>query len=403
VGRTCKVIETPDPWIDWIGFQGKELVVLTPLGLARGASGQSLQPVPGGQRITSAVLSDQHLFAVAEGRLLRFDLQGRPAEERIPALPMRAFSSAGLLFVDTSNGLFRKSPEGWILTRPRPDSLPPGPSHVSALASWNGKPVVGLFDAGILVGEVTGQRFAWTSVPETAVWGVNALLPVDATLFIASLRGVARFDGRRMQGPSTGAAYALARTKEGIALGFGQGVQLADGRWLSAFHGLPGNQALALAEGHELFVGTPSGLGAIAGGRVAWRVAAGDGKLPHPWVTALAIFQNSLYVGTYGGGVVRRSAHADGRPGPGDFDPFLDTRGFKVNTGCLRVAGGRLYLGTEGRGLFRLSDDRSRFVPLQVPLPSPRVTALLQNGEFLLIGTDEGLARLPLSLLREGS
>lgn len=403
VGRTSRVIATPDPWIDWVGFQGKELVVLTPLGLARGVSGESLQPVSGGQRITSAALAGQQLYAVVDGRLLRFDPQGRPAEERVLATPMRVFSIAGLVFTDTSNGLFRKSPEGWVLARPRPVSLPPGPGHVSALAHWSGKPVVGLFDAGILLGEGSGKGFAWRGVPETAVWGVNALLPVDSTLFIASLRGLARYDGRKMEGPSTGAAYALARTKDGIAVGFGQGVQLADGRLLSAFHGLPGNQALALADGDELFVGTPSGLGAIAGGRVAWRVAAGDGKLPHPWVTSLAIYQNALYVGTYGGGVARRSAHADGRPGPGDFDPFLDTRGFKVNTGCLQVAGGRLYLGTEGRGLFRLSDDRSRFVPLRVPLPSPRVTALLQNGEFLLIGTDEGLARLPLSLLREGS
>ena len=403
VGRTSKAVATPDPWIDWVGVFGKDIVVLTPLGLARGAAGSPMLPVAGGGEVKSAALSGGHLFAVAGARLLRFDPTGRPAEEWLPVPPTRVFSISGLVFADTSKGLFKKAPGGWTLTRARPSSLPPGPSHVSALAMYDGKMVAGLFDGGIVLGEIHGGSLAWRAVPETSVWGVNALLAVENGLLVASLRGLARYDGRKASGPSSGSAYALARTREGIAVGFGNGVQLPDGRLLSAFHGLPGNQALALATGEELFVGTPSGLGAISNSRVTWRVTAGDGKLPHPWVTALAVFRNALYAGTYGGGVVRRTAYADGRPGPGHFDPFPETGGFKVNGGCLLAAGNRLFLGTEGRGLFRLSDDGTRFVPLQVPLPSPRVTALLQNGEFLLIGTDEGLARLPLSLLREGS
>ena len=403
LGRTSKSIPTPDPWIDWIGVQGKDIVALTPLGLARGGAGSPLLPMPGGEEVKTAALSGDQIYAVAGNRLLRFDRAGRPAEEWLPTPPIRVFSTSGLVFADTSKGLFRKSPGGWSLVRARPSSLPPGPSHVSALALHEGKVVAGLFDGGIVLGEVQGNSLTWRAIPETSVWGVNALLSGENDLFVASLRGLARFDGRKATGPSSGAAYALAHTRDGIVVGFGSGVQLPDGRLLSAFHGLPGNQALALASAEELFVGTPSGLGAISNSRVSWRVTAGDGKLPHPWVTALAVFKNGLFVGTYGGGVVRRTAYADGRPGPGHFDPFPETVGFKVNGGCLLAAGSRLFLGTEGRGLFRLSDDGTRFVPLKVPLPSPRVTALFQNGEFLLIGTDEGLARLPLSLLREGS
>ena len=88
----------------------------------------------------------------------------------------------------------------------------------------------------------------------------------------------------------------------------GQGLLLPGSRFLSAFHGLPGNQALALAGGEPLYVGTPSGLGAVSGSRVAWRVTAGEGRLPHPWVTALALRGDGLYIGTYGGGVTRPGA-----------------------------------------------------------------------------------------------
>lgn len=399
IGKAATAVATPDPWIDWVGVQGSELLVLTPLGLARGPWDGPLAPLQGGQAVRSAAQAGAQVFAVAEGRMLRFDASGRPAEEWLPAPPLRVFASSGLVFADTDQGLFRKTANGWSPARPRPRALPPGPSHVNALALWKGQIALGLFDGGLLLGEGPEERLGWKAVPDASTWGINALLGADGVLYIASLRGAVRWDGRRTTALGAGSAYSLAQLATGVAIGYGHGVQLPDGRLLSAFHGLPGNQALALEGGDALYVGTPSGLAAVADRRVSWRVTAGDGKLPNPWVTALATHGNALYLGTYGGGVARRSAG----PGPGTFEPFAETRGFKINPGCLRVAGGRLYLGTEGRGLWRLSEDGSRFVPLRAPLPSPRITALLQNGGDLLAGTDEGLAFLPLSLLREGS
>jgi len=233
---------------------------------------------------------------------------------------------------------------------------------------------------------------------------VNALLSAGSVVHVASLRGAARFDGRRLtpvEGP--GAAFSLAATTEGVAVGYGQGVLLPGPRLLSAFHGLPGNQALALASGEALFVGTPSGLGAVEAGRVRWRVASGEGKLPHPWVTALALLEDDLFVGTYGGGVVRRRASrrspaTGSRVDPATYVPFVETEGLKVNTGCLVEAAGRIYMGSDGQGLFRLSRDGSRFVPLRLALPSPRVTALLPGRGALFVGTDQGIARLPLEV-----
>lgn len=401
-GRQARALPSPDPWIDWIGVQGGDTCVLTPLGLARGPLGGTLLPVPGGREVRSAAQAGNQIYATANGRVLRFDSAGRGAEEWLPAPPIRVLSTAGLVFADTVQGLFRKTPAGWSQVRSRPAALPPGPTHITALAAWNGRILAGLFDGGLLSAEDGGGRMDWKPVPEAPAWGVNAILPAEAAVYIAGLRGALRWDGRTAASLTASSAYAVARTAEGPAIGLGTGVLLPDGRMLSAFHGLPGNQALALAVGDELFVGTPSGLGAIAGGRVAWRVTAGEGKLPHPWVTALALQGSALYVGTYGGGLARRTPFADGRPGPGHFDPYPETGGLKVNPGCLLATDGAVYAGTEGRGLFRLRTGGTRFEPVPAALPSPRITALLQNGASLLVGTDEGLARLPLSQLREG-
>src|SRR6185295_18520081 len=188
---------------------------------------------------------------------------------------------------------------------------------------------------------------------------------------------------------------------DGVAIGYGQGVLLpGPQRLLSAFHGLPGNQAFALAYDDVLFVGTPSGLGAIGGQRVSFRVAAGEGRLPHPWVTALVPSHGALYVGTYGGGIVRRKASGVEAPvarvDRARYEAFAETEGLKINAGCLVEAQGRLYAGTDGRGLYRLSLDGKTFEPVVVSLPAQRVTALVPAPGALYIGTDEGVARLPL-------
>ena len=116
-------------------------------------------------------------------------------------------------------------------------------------------------------------------------------------------------------------------------------------------------------------------------------------RSPHPWVTAILPVPGSVFVGTYGGGLTRRVGAMSDK---GEWKPFAETEGLKINTGCLVVASGRVYAGTDGTGLFRLSVDATRFERLKLSLPSPRVTALLEMGGFLYIGTDEGLTRWPV-------
>src|SRR5262249_43754111 len=210
------------------------------------------------------VLHDDYWGVTDDGRLLRVDGEGARAEEHPPAVPRRVMTAGGELFADTEAGLFRRTAEGWRKAADRGDALPSGNAHVTALA-WRGERLVaGFFDGGLAEAELGARpRAAWRAVPGSAAWGGNALLSAGGALYVAGLRGAARYDGgglHAIDGP--GAAFSLAATDDGVAIGYGQGVLLPGRTLLSAFHGLPGNQALALASADRLVVGTPSGLGA---------------------------------------------------------------------------------------------------------------------------------------------
>lgn len=410
-GGRVTALASPDPWIQWVGVSGTELAVLTPLGLARGPLGGALAPVGGCEGARAAAYAGATLLAVVDGRLVGVDPSGRLSELILPARARAVMTASDTVFVDTEAGLYRRAEGRWELARPRPPSLP-GSAHVGALAFLGRQVVVGLFDQGLVVGDPASEgSWTWRAVPGGGAWGVNALLPSGGGLAVASLRGAARFDGQGLRplGPADGgAAFALAPCGGGLAIGYGQGVALPDGRLLSAFHGLPGNQALALLQAPDglLFVGTPTGLGAIRGSggswRVAWRVTAADGLLPNAWVDALADYRGHVYLGTVGGGVARRDAPEADTGALGTYAAFPETAGLKASPGCLVVAGGALYLGTDGQGLFRLGADGGRFQPVAAALPSPRITSLLPAPDGLLVGTDEGLAELPLPATGEG-
>jgi hypothetical protein len=396
-GRTAR-IETPDSWVESVAVTEGGVFAVTAAGLAKGPLAGPLEAVAGGEDVIAGVVHDGGFYGI-DGRaaaVSRRDVTtGRIAEEVLPATPRRVLSTRGGLLADTAAGLCRRDAGRWILL-PRRTPVLPASGHVGALAWLSGHLVVGLFDGGLAVAEPKAGGLDWREVEGASAWGVNALLPAGGVLYVASLRGAARFDGTRLtplDGP--GAAFSLAATPDGVAIGYGQGLLLPGPRLLSAFHGLPGNQALALAVGGELFVGTPSGLGAVEGRRVRWRVGAGEGRLPHPWVTALALSRGALYVGTYGGGLVRRTATPAGDAGR--FEPFVETEGLKISSGALVEAAGRIWAGTDGGGLYRSSPDRSRFEHVAIALPSPHVTALAATSNALYVGTDEGLARVPLS------
>ena len=405
-----KHIEALDtPWIDAIAVFHGRVHAVTPMGLFAEDSESVMRAVPNGADVDSIAVLGDLLFATSdppETSVRRFGGSGRVQVEHLPSAARRVFAVGDRLMADTSNGLAERSNDTWRLISRRRQQDSFGNAHVGALAAYRGRIVAGFFDGGLaellpaappteasaLARPEESMTLRSLRDPAAAVWAVNGLLEAGGALHVASLRGAFRFDGARIEAvEGSGAAFSVAQTRGGVAIGFGEGVLLPERKLLSAFHGLPGNQATALASvGTGLLVGTPSGLGYIEDLKVRWRVASGEGKLPHPWVTAILAVEDGVLIGTYGGGLTRR---VGGMSDPGEWRPFVETQGLKVNTASLVAANGRVYAGTDGTGLYRLSMDGTRFDRLKLPLPSERVTALFERDGFLYIGTDEGLTR----------
>jgi len=395
-------VTTPDPWIEDVAFDGTTLWATGPAGTARGPlQGESpkLDAHPrGGDATRGVFFGGAFRSPVVGGRIAALQSDGSRTEELTPEPFRRLFTLSDALLADGPSGLYRKdAARGWTLVKPRRRDALPLP-HVNALAVHGRTLWAGFFDGGL--SRAPGETLEWKPVEGTEAWGVNALLPAGGALFAATLRGAFRVEGDRLVPlEGAGGAFSLAATSDGIAVGYGQGVYLPEKRLLSAFHGLPGNQAYALAStSRALWVGTPTGLGRIERRRVSLRTVPGEGKLPHPWVTSLAERGDALLVATYGGGVARRTGD-----GPTEkWRPFVETEGLKVNAGSLVVEpSGRVWLGTQGKGVWRTETDGARFSRVDVPLPSPDVFSLtlfpLENPEVLFVGTSEGLARVPLA------
>lgn len=400
------------PWIDGMAMLRGRVWAVTAMGLVAEQPDGALHAVSGGADVRSIAAIDDRIAATVEPaeRALRwFEADGRSRIESTPDLPRRVMVADGRVVMDAATGLWRKADDGWKQITRRRNGPALGRAHVGALAEYRDRLVVGFFDGGLAELVPNGPSTTAATLPFTLrplpagaamtnanhPWAINALLDAGGALHIASLRGAWRLEGDRLTplGDSA-AAFSLARTLSGVAVGRGDGVLLPEQKLVSGFQGLPGNQATALAAiDNGLLVGTPSGLGYVEGRAVRWRVASGDGALPHPWVTAVLPTADGVLVATYGGGLTRRTGTMAQR---GVWVAFAETAGLKINTGCLITAAGRVYAGTDGQGLLRLSKDGSRFERLKLSLPSPRVTALAEMGGYLYIGTDEGLTRWPV-------
>lgn len=406
-GAAPRLVGTPDPWVESVAVLGDDLWVATAAGAARGPlDAARLSAYARGADATAGVRWEGALwFLPVDGppRVSSLRPDGSRRETPAPERFRRLFVAGGRLLADGPSGLHRFDPaRGFERLRERPAALPL--PHVNALATDGSRLWLGFFEGGVATADPRSQPFRSTTVPSADAWGVNALLPSGGAVYAATLRGAFRLsDGQARPLEGAGAAFALASTGSGLAVGYGLGVLLPERRLLSAFHGLPGNQAYALAaNGEALWVGTPTGLGRIERRRVTERVLPGEGKLPHPWVTALLPAGDDLWVATYGGGLaVRREA--DGGP---RWEAFPETRDLRVNAGALlALPDGRLCAGTHGSGVWCSDRSRTRFSRVDLPLPSPDVFALAafprESPDLLFVGTSEGLLRLPSATLPE--
>jgi len=160
-------------------------------------------------------------------------------------------------------------------------------------------------------------------------------------------------------------------------------------RSITAFHGLASNHLYSSAAiGSRLFVGSLAGLVELEGLRVVRTYKTSSSRLSHDWVTALAVAEGTLYVGTNGGGV-------DALLPTGEWVNFADELGkFEVNQNAMHYDGDRLYVGTSDRGLLVYNTRDRRWTRISAGLASQSVTAITTDDRFVYVGTLNGLVRI---------
>jgi ligand-binding sensor domain-containing protein len=166
-------------------------------------------------------------------------------------------------------------------------------------------------------------------------------------------------------------------------------VDRAGMRSLYAFQGLVNNHTYSLGgTPAELLVGTLGGLSVLRDGVVRASYTTVNSRLKHNWITSVARADDEWFVGTYGAGVLSFKA--------GEWNNFPDLpKGVIVNPNSILVTPSRVLAGSLGQGLYCFDRGSRRWNVLIGGLPSLNVTALAETGGVLLIGTDNGLVRMP--------
>lgn len=301
-------------------------------------------------------------------------------------------------------GLWSKRSGAW-------QSLPTGPeapNDVAALAydARRDRLWIGGFDAGLSVR--TGGRTLTVHRPGLGR-RINALaLDAGGALWVATPRGLLQLSAdttprvlRRLtrgQGLPSDDVHTVAVFADGSVLaGTSKGAAWIDA---SGARPLAGDKAKrgplrrgvwSAARGHDgtLWLGTAAGLLRLTPDGSLTRLCRATGHLKDDWVTALSVDGDTLWVGTYAGGVARLT------PGADAVAQLTSAQlgGGQINPGGLWSHGDHVFAATM-KGLLRLRS--ARWVHLDTAAESDDVTALALGPRGLWVGSRGGVSTLSL-------
>jgi ligand-binding sensor domain-containing protein len=164
-------------------------------------------------------------------------------------------------------------------------------------------------------------------------------------------------------------------------------------RALTTVQGLPSDQVYTtLFFRGALFAGTLGGLAQIDADRVVRVFKDSNSKLTHNWVTGLCAAGGRLFVGTYGGGVFELTASNELH----SFSQEIGTT--SVNPNAMWSDERLLFVGTlDGAWVFDLHSQK--WTHLKDELPAQTVLSVAGDDRYVYFGTTSGVARVEKSYL----
>ena len=409
--------DLPDPQVLSMCVRGEKAWIGTPLGIAEFSNGQFSRRL--GDGIFAQGLAEYNgtlWVATADEGTIALPLTARtprPRAAELTQVPQTtvAFGQAGENLLAVRESEIAELPGGERVIAADGKTLASG--HVTALyADARGELWVGYFDRGM---DVVDQSHGWATrhFENDVLFCVNRIKenpikdkPGNGTVAVGTANGLALFDAegnlRQTFDRKTGLIAShvtdvlfrdggggepamVVATPAGLSF-FENGVISS----IYAFQGLVNNHVYTLAELNGiLYAGTLGGFSAVRNGLVQASFTTANSKLRQNWITASAVFNGKLYLGTYGSGVVEMERDESIR----SFADFSTGR-FEINPNAMLASGRALYAGIAGRGLAVLRKSEERWQFLAEGLPSLNVTAIEERNGTIYVGTDNGLVRI---------
>jgi ligand-binding sensor domain-containing protein len=313
--------------------------------------------------------------------------------------------SADALYALAGGALLRKAGADWTPVRP-PQAAALTDANISALAfAPDGTLYVGFFDRGL---DLLSPQGTIHHLEDDHLFCINRLVlnPQRHTIAAATANGLVLFDASgvprqtltRRDGLISDHVSDIAFTGTGTALATSAGITLLDAsgaQSLYAFQGLVNNHVYALASvagSGRLFAGTLGGISILTANSVERNLNMANSALKRNWITALLPMpENTMLVGTYGGGI--ETLDAQGRFAPIEL-PAGTPRDLVINPNALFATSSHIYAGTLGHGLLVYSVSAGRWSTITSGLPSLNVTAFAERAGEIYIGTENGLVRI---------
>ena len=214
-------------------------------------------------------------------------------------------------------------------------------------------------------------------------------LPSNSVMHLALADGSAGSEGTSGASSSAGSFPVVLATARGLSLGRPGGRLRA----LTTVQGLPSDQVYtALFFRGALFAGTLGGLAQIDADRIVRVFKDSNSKLTHNWVTGLCAAGGRLFVGTYGGGVFELTA-------ANELHSFTQEIGTtSVNPNAMWSDDALLFVGTlDGAWVFDLHSQK--WTHLRDELPARTVLSVAGDDRYVYFGTTSGVARVEKSYL----
>ena len=324
--------------------------------------------------------------AGGEGRGLsqiHFDAFGEEDSAQSPTtnlISALAFDAGGNLWVGNfRNGIDEFAPDGAKLAHMESDAL----REINALVSDGKQGVFAATSQGIVRLD-SSLRSEWLNTSDSST--NNSVLHVALFRKQGELGASSPNGNNSSDGNHSTVGQLVAATSRGLSLGTPGQV-----RALTTVQGLPSNSVYSVwSEAGRVYAGTLGGLAEVSSGRVVKVFKDSNSALTNNWVTAVCGAGGRLFVGTYGGGVF-------------ELLPSGDLRGFAAETGKAFVNQNamwgddeRLYVGTLDGAL--VLDLRSqKWTRVREELPMPTVMSVAGRDGQIYFGTTGGLARFDTS------